>query len=166
MTPLDQCRHWVDQFVVGLNLCPWARAPLDGGTVRWRSTRAAHLEALVAEVVFEAQQLTSHADIETTLLVLAEPAATPDFASMLELVAISEAVLEDLGLLDIVQLVGFHPEFRYAGADPHDPANHTNRSPVPMVHLLRSAALAALQIDGARVSERNAAMLRGRALEA
>ncbi|HCH63714.1 MAG: hypothetical protein CL927_09555 [Deltaproteobacteria bacterium] len=166
MTPLDQCQHWVNEFVVGLDLCPWARAPLQSDTVRWRSTQAAQLEALVAEVVFEAEQLQQHHDIETTLLVLAEPAAVLDFDSMNELVAVSEAVLEDLGLLDTVQLVGFHPDFRYAEADPLDPANHTNRSPVPMVHLLRRAALEALQIDGARVSERNAALLRGRASEA
>ncbi len=76
-----------------------------------------------------------------------------------------EAVLEDMGLLDTVQLVGFHPEFQYAGAEPADPANATNRSPAPMVHLLRRAELMALAVDGARISARNARLLRDRATE-
>ena len=165
MTPLDRCRQWVTDFVVGLDLCPWAHAPLSDGSVRWRSTPATELPALVAEVVFEAEQLAENSDIRTSLLVLADGAAAPELDDLLELVAVSEAVLEDLGLIDTVQLVGFHPAFRYADAEPDDPANQTNQSPVPMVHLLRRRELSELAVDGVRVSERNATLLRARASE-
>jgi hypothetical protein len=165
MTALERCQVWVTEVVVGLALCPWAVQPLADETVRWRSTDAMELAELVAEVVFEAQLLVDDSETRTSLLVLEQSGAMPDFPSMLELVAISEAVLEEMDLLDTVQLVGFHPEFQYAGAEVNDPANGTNRSPAPMVHLLRRAELAALAVDGVRVAERNARLLRDRARE-
>ena len=88
MTALERCQLWVTDVVVGLDLCPWAVQPLAEGTVRWRSSDATELAELVAEVVFEAQQMVAHADIRTTLLVLAHPEGMPDFEGLLELIAI------------------------------------------------------------------------------
>lgn len=159
---LSACQAWVRDVVVGLDLCPWAAAPLADGRVRWRATSEAGLAELIAEVVFEAHVLADDDDLPTSLLVLAHPEATPAFEDLLEGVEIAEAVLDDRGLGALVQLVAFHPEFRYDGSEPDDPANGTNRSPHPMVHLLRVADVAALAVDGAALAERNARVLRAR----
>jgi len=164
-TPLSRCQAWVTDVVVGLDLCPWAAAPLSSGRVRWRSTDATALEELVAEVLFEARVLADAQHIDTSLLVLSSPGATPDFEDLLEVTDIADAVLDDQGLAHAIQLVAFHPAFRYADACATDPANGTNRSPAPMVHLLRRADIAALSVDGAALAERNARVLREAAKE-
>ena len=162
MTALDECQRWVADIVVGLNLCPWAAEPLARGGVRWRQSGGTTFEETVAEVVFEARLLTDGA-AETTLLVLPSEVYAPDFGELLELLDVAEAVLDAEELLDAVQLVAFHPDFQYADSEPDDPANGTNRSPQPMVHLLRRTDIAAVRADGAAVAERNARVLRERA---
>lgn len=160
---LQRCQRWVQDVVVGLDLCPWAAEPLQSGSLRWRAVDTVDVAELVAEVLFEAQVMAGSEAVQTTLLVLAHPHATPKFLDLLDLVGLAEAVLDDFGLGDQVQLVAFHPQFQYADADAADPANGTNRSPAPMVHLLRRAELAQLAVDGVALSERNARLLRDRA---
>ena len=162
-TALARCRAWVDDVVVGLDLCPWAAEPLQGGRVRWRETPVVELAELVAEVLFEARVLVESDESDTTLFVLGGDEAVRDFEDILELVDIADAVLEAHDLGEAVQLVAFHPAFQYAGTEPTDPANGTNRSPAPMVHLLRRADIAALSVDGAALAERNAKVLRAQA---
>ena len=162
-TPLALCQAWVSRVVVGLDLCPWAAQPLATGGVRWRSTQAEDLAELVAEVLFESQILTESPDITTTLLVLSGLGVVPEFEDLLDLVDISDAVLEQHDLAETVQLVAFHPGFCFADTAFDDPTNGTNRSPAPMVHLLRRGDVAALTVDGAAFSERNAAILRAHA---
>lgn len=162
MTALQQCQGWVADIVVGLDLCPWAAAPLAREAVRWRTSGGSSFEETVAEVIFEAQLLCDGA-AETTLVVLPPRVYAPDFLELLELVDVCTAVLEAQGLADDVQLVAFHPDFQYADTPPEDAANGTNRSPHPMVHLLRRADLDAVRVDGAVVAERNARVLRARA---
>lgn len=160
------CERWVAEVVVGLDLCPWAGAPLSQGRVRFVGVAPATLSELATEVVVEARMLAGEGcDWQTTLLVLEPRAPTPDFETLLDQIDACEGVLDHLGLLDTIHLVAFHPRFRYASGPADDPAHHVNRSPHPMVHLLRRADLDRVTIDGKTVADRNTAVLRAAAAD-
>lgn len=161
MSAVEDCRRWVDEVVVGLGLCPWAAGPLAGGLVRFVEVEGADAEGVVHAVLDESQRLCQGPAEASTLVVLEGPG--PDFEELLGLVHVGEQVLDAVGLAEDVQLVAFHPAFRYDGAEPDDPANGTNRSPAPMIHLLQRADLDAVRADGAAVAQRNATVLRARA---
>lgn len=161
MSAVEDCRRWVDEVVVGLGLCPWAAGPLAGGLVRFLGAAGEDPQAVVLAVVDEAQRLCQGPAEASTLVVLEGPG--PDFEGLLGLVEVCEQVLASVGLAEDVQLVAFHPGFCYADSDPEDPANGTNRSPAPMIHLLQRADLDAVRADGADVAQRNATVLRARA---
>lgn len=159
--PVTAVRRWVDQVVVGLDLCPFAASPLRAGTVRLVGSRAAEPEEVLAEVLLEAEGLRTGGAGTTTLLVL--PRHGRDFDDFLDLVAASEDLLAHTGLSEHVQLAHFHPDYVFADAEPEDPANATNRAPWPTLHLLRVTDVAqAIAQHGAteEIPQRNAALLR------
>lgn len=164
MTPVDETRAWIEAVVLGLDLCPFAHAPWRAGRVRLVASRAEGPMELLAELLGEARLLADAPEPDTTLLVV--PHLLADFDDLLDLQAAGEAVLEAEGLDEVVQLVGFHPDYAFADADPEDPANATNRSPHPTLHLLRRAQVAdavARHPDVHGIAARNVALLRARA---
>lgn len=151
---LDSCRRWVEEVVIGLDLCPFARAPWTAGAVRFSPSRAESLEELAAELLHEAEVSPG-----TTLLV------APDwsFEDLLDAAALGEELLPDW------QVIVFHPDFRFADSDPADPANGVNRSPAGMLHLLRRReieAASAAHPDVGGIPERNAELLRAQGTKA
>ncbi|TXS93784.1 DUF1415 domain-containing protein [Parahaliea maris] len=140
----EQTRSWLAEFVVGLNLCPFARPLLSSPALRI-SVCSAHERAdlhhaFLAEL--DLLQSRSEADIATTLLVF--PQALAGFDDYLDFLAEAQPMLEQVGLDGVVQLASFHPDYRFEG-EPEDAASHfTNRSPWPTVHLLREAMLTRL----------------------
>jgi uncharacterized protein len=159
--PGEQTRRWLAEVVVGLDLCPFARVPWEGGKVAVVVAEVTDLEAMLTEVLMAATALL-RGPHETTLLVLPW-AGLARFEDLLDAVDLAEALLDRSGHTDRVQLVGFHPDYRFADADPDDPANATNRSPHPMVHLLRRADVAraaATHPDVEGIPARNIALLR------
>ena len=164
MSPLAACQKWVDDVVIGLNLCPFAASPRGAGRVRFALSRAADVAELIAEVSDEIDKLAEDPAVDTTLLVV--PELTPGFDDILDLVAAAEAWLEATGRDAGFQLVAFHPDFQFEGAAADDPANGTNRSPHPMVHILRAEDVrraAAAHPDVHGIPDRNATLLRARA---
>lgn len=156
-------RRWLERGVIGLNLCPFAKAVHVKGQIRWAVTGAADRHALLDELKHELRVL-AEADpeaIDTTLLV--HPRALADFADYLGFVEEAERAVRKAGLEGTLQVASFHPAYEFADAPPDDPANHTNRSPFPMLHLLREAsierAVEATQ-DAAEIYERNIATMR------
>ena len=135
---LRSTRLWVERVVVGLSLCPWARAPSVGGTIRYAFTVDDDHEQLLTRVRSEVLRLRDDApdSFETTLLV-APRACSGDFLEFCGLVQDAEAALSDEGLEEEFQLVGFHPQHCFAGEAHSDAGNFVNRSPYPMVHILR-----------------------------
>ena len=137
---LDHAMHvtraWLRDVVVGLDLCPYARGPLAGGRVRLAVARGG-LEQRLHALVLEAQRLddTPPKTLETTLLVL--PEAPSAFVPFMDETGLAEHVLADALPGGVLQVVAFHPGFRFADAEPDDPGNAVNRSPVPLWHLLR-----------------------------
>lgn len=161
---VTEVRAWLRDVIVGLDLCPFAAGPLRRGRVRLAESEATELEAVLLDVMREAQLLVDDDTVETTLLLL--PHALADFEDHLEATFLAEDLLAASGLEGTVQLVGFHPDYCFEGADPADPANATNRSPVPLLHLLRTESVSRAidthpDVNG--IAARNVALLRARA---
>ena len=137
MTPIEQTRQWLEQAVIGLNLCPFAKAVHTKGQIRWVESSARNAHALMAELVHELQLLAA-ADpdaIDTTLLV--HPQALGDFRDYNDFLDLADAALEELGLEGVLQIASFHPQYQFEGTAPDDVENLSNRSPHPTLHLLR-----------------------------
>jgi len=134
---LAETRAWVERVVIGLNLCPFAKAPQVKSQVRYVLSEARGPEALLAALVDELQLLaeTPAEQIETTLLI--HPHALADFADYNDFLGLAESAVAELDLEGVIQVASFHPQYQFAGSTPDDLGNATNRSPYPTLHLLR-----------------------------
>lgn len=156
-------RAWVDRAVIGLNLCPFAKAVQAKGQVQYRVSAARDEAALQVDLADALLSLAASdpAVTETTLLI--HPAVLNDFLDFNDFLDTAEATLEALRLDGELQIASFHPAYQFAGSDADDMANHSNRSPYPTLHLLREssidAAVAAFP-DAADIYERNIETLR------
>lgn len=161
--PIADTRRWLERAVIGLNLCPFAKAVHVKGQIRWVLSEARDPEALLAELVAELQHLAT-ADpetLDTTLLV--HPQALQDFGDYNDFLGIADAALAELGLEGTLQIASFHPDYRFAGTRANDAGNLTNRSPHPTLHLLREASIAravAAYPEPEAIYERNIATLK------
>ncbi len=161
-TVTDHTRQWLEKAVIGLNLCPFAKAPHVKNLVRISVSQARHLDGFLEDLDRELQLLgDSPADeLETTLLV--HPTLFPDFDTFNQMLDIADAAVVDNGLEGIVQIAPFHPNFQFEGTDSDDIGNYTNRSPYPTLHLIREDSIAkAAQAfpDASVIFERNIALL-------
>jgi hypothetical protein len=136
-----QTRAWVDRMVIGLNLCPFAKAPQVKGRIRYVHCEATMPEDLLSRLGDELQLLmrTAPDEVETTLLI--HPHTLAHFAQYNAFLDEADARVEQLGLRGILQIASFHPQYRFAGARPNDVTNATNRSPFPMLHLIRESSI-------------------------
>jgi hypothetical protein len=160
----DATRRWVSSVVIGLNLCPFARRVADAGLIRFAVTAAADTEALLAVLGEELRALAaaSRADVETTLLI--HPRALPDFADYNDFLPAADRLVRDLGLRGAIQVASFHPDYQFAGTSPDAAENYTNRSPYPMLHLIREVSITEVADDPeawAAIPRRNIEFLRG-----
>lgn len=130
--------RWLERAVIGLNLCPFARSAHADGRIRYAVTDADTPEALVEALLAELEFLAAAAPdaIETTLLIHPRVFAA-DFLDFNDFLDVAEAAVEELGLTGEVQVASFHPRYQFAGTEPDAVENCTNRSPYPMLHLLR-----------------------------
>jgi len=149
--------------VIGLNLCPFAASPWRQGRVRFRVSEAADPHQLAQDLADEllALQASDPAECETTLLI--HPRTLNDFFDYNDFLDLADRLLEDLALDGTIQIASFHPDYRFADTQAHDPANCTNRSPYPMLHLLREASIEAAtasMTDPDSIYERNIEKLR------
>lgn len=149
-------RCWIDAVVVGLGFCPWASAVLDQPDGLSVQLCAGDAEARLDTVGQWLTHMTHQETPETVLLVV--PDGLESFESYLDFVQASEELLEQMEFVGILQLASFHPDYCFAGEAPDDAANYTNRSPYPMLHILREESITRRTGDGvvARgVPERN-----------
>lgn len=157
---------WIERVVIGLELCPFARQPVEAGRLRIAVTDTEDPRELLAIVDEELSRLLAEDPRELETSVLVHPRCLEDFEDFNGFFDSIEALLAVRELEGVIQVVGFHPEFRFADADPSvadDPANFTNRSPEPMLHLLREDSVAravAAHPDPAAIPTRNAKLLR------
>lgn len=151
-------RQWLEKAVIGLNLCPFAKAAYLKQQVRFVVSRAPHLDGFLEDLDRELDFLAA-ADperVETTLLI--HPGLLPDFLDFNDFLQWAEAAVDEHGLTGVIQLASFHPAFQFADTDPDDIGNYTNRAPFPTLHLLREASIAratASFSDAASIYARN-----------
>ena len=138
---IAETRAWVDRVVIGLNLCPFAKAPQVKGRVRYVVSEATDPEALVACLIEELNRLAETSDlcIETTLLI--HPQVLTDFADYNDFLGLAEGAVSELGLEGVIQVASFHPQYQFAGIAPDDVSNATNQSPYPTLHLIREHSI-------------------------
>lgn len=132
-------RRWVETVVVDLDLCPFAGRELHRERIRFAVTPAKTTAELLASLRAELEMLDTHPDIETTLLV--HPRVLHDFDAYNDFLDTADVLLDRLGMVGTFQIASFHPHYRFAGTAAEDVENYTNRSPYPMLHLLREASL-------------------------
>lgn len=156
-------RRWLEKAVIGLNLCPFAKPVHVRDQIRYVVTEAETPEELLADLVDELQTLAAAEpeEIETTLLI--HPGVLNDFLDYNDFLGVAEDTVAGLGLEGVLQVASFHPDYQFAGTEPDDVTNYTNRSPYPTLHLLREASVeraVASVSDASEIYERNMETLR------
>jgi uncharacterized protein len=132
---IAQTKKWITDVVVGCNFCPFAAREVKRESIYYEVLPRATLENVLPAVARVLQQLEEEPGIETALLILPEGFET--FTRYLEMVDLSESLLEQEGYEGVFQLASFHPDYLFAGTTDDDPSNYTNRSPYAMLHFLR-----------------------------
>ena len=160
---LVRSRLWLERAVIGLNLCPFAKAVHVQDQVRWVHSDATDEQGLLADLVHELQLLqdADPASVQTTLIV--HPHVLEDFEDYNQFLDIADAAIAELELEGEIQVASFHPQYRFAGSEPDAIEDFSNRSPYPMLHLLRESSIAravAAFPDAERIYGRNIEALR------
>jgi hypothetical protein len=156
-------RLWLTQAVIGLNLCPFAKAVHIKEQVRYVVSDATEPEGLLEQLLAELALLrdADPLEVETTLLV--HPQVLGDFLDYNDFLDVVDAAVEDMGLDGVIQVASFHPDYQFDGTEPDDIENFSNRAPYPTLHLLREssidAAVAAFP-DAGEIYETNIETLR------
>jgi uncharacterized protein len=156
-------RRWLERAVIGLNLCPFAESVYRGRRVRFQVSEQRSAAGLLEELRSELNllQSTDESQCETTLLI--HPWVLNDFIEYNEFLEVCDAAVADLDLEGEIQVASFHPRYQFADTQSEDIDNYTNRSPYPMLHLLRESsverAVAAL-VDTDQIYLRNIRTLR------
>lgn len=156
-------RRWLERAVVGLNLCPFAKAVLVKGQVHFAVSEADDAAGVLADFERELAQLVALPAEERDTTLLALPAAFADFHDFNDFTGRVERLVRKRGLEGVVQVATFHPQFVFAGTEDDDITNYTNRAPYPTLHLLREESIArAVEAfpDAAAIYEANMARLR------
>lgn len=156
-------KQWLERAVIGLDLCPFARAVHARDQIRWRVSAADTPERLLLDLAEAAEELRGEDPARVDTLLLIHPRVLADFLEYNDFLDLAEGLLEELGLDGELQLASFHPDYRFADAEPDAVENRTNRSPYPMLHLLRVESVARAtdaMADPAEIYERNIRTLR------
>lgn len=160
---IAETRRWIAQMVIELDLCPFARRVFQGDLIRYVVSEATTADALLDDLTKELQALAAapSTSFETTLLV--HPHVLGNFLDYNDFLDVAENLVEELGLRGVIQIASFHPDYQFAEAESDAVENFTNRSPYPMLHLLREDSISQFAGDPAEllaIPERNIATLR------
>ena len=136
-TVVQQTKNWIQKFVIGLNLCPFAAFPVGNDRVRYIVYEGEDMLEVLQLLAYELLFLkkTPAKEVETTFII--SPNYLTNFQDFLDAVPAAEDILKKLKMRGDIQIATFHPKYQFAGTQPEDVENYTNRSPFPMFHLLR-----------------------------
>ncbi len=136
---IKETRHWIETVIIDNNFCPFAQRELKRGRVHFHVNHDTNTEDVLFDLIQECRRLDEAPAIETSLIIY--PDQFRDWNDFLDLIDISQQLLVEQGYEGIYQLASFHPDYCFEDAPADDPANYTNRSPYPMLHLLREDSL-------------------------
>jgi hypothetical protein len=139
MKHIDETKKWLETVVIAHNICPFAKRVFDEGGIHFAVENSTDVETCLENLLDECARLDENETLETTLLIYTK--AFVDFDEYLDFVEIAERLLEVEDYEGIYQLASFHPNYCFEGSSENDAANYTNRSPYPMLHLLRESSL-------------------------
>lgn len=137
-------QNWLYTFIIAYNICPFARRVVEQNKLRYHIVASESLEQVLRELISECRYLDTNPETETTLIIL--PKGFDDFDDYLDMLALAEQLLVEQDYEGIYQLASFHPDYCFAETSKNtddDPANYTNRSPYPMLHIIREASIEA-----------------------
>ncbi len=159
---LEVTRLWLERAVIGLNLCPFARAEYVNKRIAYRISRATQTGELLEDLSRSIEFLRSTNQAECETLLLIHPDTLTDFADYNQFLEEADDLVRQLGMEGIFQIASFHPKYQFAGTEIDDITNQTNRSPYPLLHLLREASVerAAGPKEAAEIVHRNLVTLR------
>lgn len=160
---IHQTRNWLEKAVIGLNLCPFAKAVHVKQQIRYVVSDARDTVCLLSVLADELTLLAASdpVQLETTLLI--HPQVLGNFLDYNDFLAVADRALAKLNLVGVIQIASFHPDYQFADSDPTDLANYTNRAPFAILHLLREASITqAVQAfpDASEIFEKNIETLR------
>jgi len=136
---ISHTKKWLSGFIIEHNICPFAKREYDGDKIHCEVVLSDKLENQLQELIYSCEQLDNNEDIETSLLIL--PNGLLDFDDYLDFLELSNTLMHKQGYEGVYQLASFHPDYCFEGVDADDASNFTNRSPYPMLHLIREASL-------------------------
>ena len=134
-------RRWLERAVIGLNLCPFAKAVHVKGRIHYATYLPAEHDDLLDALLAEARQLVAFDATERDTTLLIAPNMLSDFLDFNDFTARAERRLAKAGFDGVLQLASFHPQFQFGGTEPDDIGNATNRAPYPTLHLLREESV-------------------------
>jgi hypothetical protein len=160
---IEKTDAWLRDWVIALNLCPFAGHPYEQGKVDIVATESGDVDSVFRFVLSELDRLqqTAPEELETTLVVVEKLLAS--FDEYLDFLQLLESAISESGLEGIVQIASFHPHYCFEGVAEDDAANYTNRSPFPMFHLIREESLekaVAAYPEPEKIPQRNIKLLR------
>lgn len=138
-TPETVTQNWLKTLVIANNFCPFAKQTLERNNLRFCTVDDTAIDPCLLQLIDECEYLDTNEDLETTLLIYS--AAFKGFNHYLDFLDYAEALLIEQGYEGVYQLASFHPDYCFEDAELLDPANYTNRSPYPMLHLLRESSI-------------------------
>lgn len=134
---------WLNSFIIAFNICPFAQREQQRNSIRYQVEYSNKLEIVLENLIMECRYLDDHPETETTLYIL--PTGFDDFDDYLDLLGLAEQLLINQAYEGIYQLASFHPNYCFETSEQNgmeqDPANYTNRSPYPMLHIIRESSI-------------------------
>jgi len=160
MDVISSTQSWVNKVIVKYNICPFAKKEVDRGSIRYCKDESTEIEEVLDRLTEECRFLDEHQQTETTLLILSE--ACTDFDSFLDLVYLSNHLLQMSHYEGVYQLAHFHPDYCFEGDAEDAASNYSNRSPYPTLHIIRESSMEkaiAAHPDVDAIPDRNIAFL-------
>lgn len=138
---MNQTQKWLKTVIIAHKLCPFAKREFDNNRIHYAVIETADLKSQLEEIIKQSIALDHDADRETSLLIF--PKGLSEFDAYLDLLDLATTLLKDQGYEGTYQLASFHPQYQFDGTEETDPSHYTNRSPYPMLHILREASIEA-----------------------
>jgi hypothetical protein len=149
----EHTKRWISSIVIGLNLCPFARRVFQADLIRYEVSEATNEAELITDLWVELMKLANAPISQTETTLLIHPLAFGKFLDFNDFLDIANKLLVQLELSGTIQIASFHPDYQFEGTEPDDVENYTNRSPYPMLHLLREESITKVAGDSEELLE-------------
>ena len=157
---IEKTKYWLESFIINHNLCQFAKREFELGSIHFAVSSAKAPEVLLTDLMFELDRLDSNDEIATTLLI--HPNTLTDFNEYNQFLNIVDDLLDEQNLVGVYQIASFHPSYQFFGTQLNDAENYTNRSPFPLLHILREEMVEAAveaYLDINSIPERNITLM-------